>query len=62
MTDSTVAADIHQTLDVHSDFGAEVALYLVFSSNDLTDLTGLLVGPVLDLDVLIDTSLLQDLR
>ena len=61
MTNATIATDIHQSLDVQRDFTAEVALNLVLGCYHLTDLTSLVVGPVTNLLVLVDTSLLQNL-
>ncbi len=60
MTDATVTTDIHQTLDVQLNLGTEVTLYLIFSTDDLTDSCSLIIRPILNLYILINVSLLQD--
>ena len=49
MTDTSVATDIHQTLDVHLNFTAKFTFGLVLVGNDVTDVVLFLVGPVLNL-------------
>lgn len=61
VTQTTVAADIHQTLDVRCYFRAQYAFGLVLGSNDGADGTRLLVGPVLHLLIDIDASFYQNL-
>ena len=61
MTDATVATDVHQTLDVELYFCAEVTLDFVLGTDDLTDLTCLLVGPVFYFNVFVNTGFCQNL-
>ena len=61
MTDSAIATDVHQSLDVHLDGGTELSLDLVFLVDEVTDQGNLLVIPVTDLDVVADTALVEDL-
>ena len=61
MTDTTIATDIHQALDVELDFGTEVTFHLVLGADDFTNLTCLLVSPVLNFNVLVNSSLFQNL-
>jgi hypothetical protein len=37
VTESPVASEIHQTLDIHGNLGAEFAFHLEFAVNDFTD-------------------------
>ena len=60
MTDSTVATDIHETLDVQLDGRTELAFNLVFCIDLSTDLGDLLVVPVSDFDCRIDAALLEN--
>lgn len=46
MTQTAVASDIHQTLDVQLHFGAQLTFDRVLVFNYSADLTGLLVTPV----------------
>ena len=62
MTDSSVAADLLQSLDIHSDISAEITLnhnVKVFNSN--TDLIDFLVGQISDAGARIDTCFCKDL-
>ena len=61
VTDPAVATDIHETLDVHLDGGTEFAFNLVLLGNEGTDGSDLLVIPVSDLDVVIDSAILENL-
>ena len=61
MTDTAVAADLGQALDVQSHFTAEVALNGEVLVDHITQLCFLLVGQVLDAGVRIDLSELEDL-
>ena len=60
VTDAAVAADVHQTLDVELDLRTKVTLHLVVGADNLADLGGLLVGPVLYFDVAVNACLVQD--
>src|SRR5712691_10840134 len=56
-----VGADLHQPLDVHGDFLAEVALHAALHVDDLGDAAGLLLGEVLHPHARLDPGLAQDL-
>ncbi len=45
---AAVGGEVHQALDVHRDFAAEVALDLIVGVDRLADLEDFLVGKVLD--------------
>ena len=61
MTDASVATDIHETLDVHLDGGAELTFDLVVLADLVTDGCDLLVVPLAHLDAIIDAALVKDL-
>jgi hypothetical protein len=61
MTDSPVATDVHQTLDVHLDHGTELTFNLVFLVDGVTDGSHLVVIPLSDLDVTVDSTLVENL-
>ena len=61
VTDASVATDIHETLDVHLDGGAEFALDLVVLADLVTDGSDLLVVPLAHLDAIIDAAFVKDL-
>ena len=44
MTKATVAADVHQALNAHSNFAAQVTLYLDVVLNDGIELTNFQLG------------------
>ena len=61
VTDAAIAADVHQSLDVHLDFGTEGALDLVLIVDDVTQGVLFVVGPILNLLVFVDAGFCQDL-
>ena len=61
MTDATIAADVHQTLDVHLNFTAEFTFSLILVRNDVTDGILLFVGPILNFLGRFNACLAQDL-
>ena len=61
MTQTTVAADFAQPLDVHADFTAQVALDDVAMLDGFTQLSLLILGQILDADVRVNAGGLQDL-
>ena len=61
VTDSSVATDIHETFDVHLDAGTEFAFNLVLVGDEGTDGSDLLVIPLSDLDVVIDSAIIEEL-
>nr|GFB99442.1 hypothetical protein [Tanacetum cinerariifolium] len=60
VTEATVAANVHQTLDVELNFRAQYAFGLVLSGDDSADFASLRFGPVLHLFVDIDASFGED--
>jgi len=60
MADTAIATDVHQSLDVHLDGGTELSLDLVLLVDEVTNKGHLLVIPVSDLDVVVDTALVKD--
>ncbi|EJX04439.1 hypothetical protein EVA_07453 [gut metagenome] len=60
VTYTTIATDIHQTLDVQLNLRTKVTFNLEFSTNDLTDLSCLVVSPILHFDISVNASLIQD--
>ena len=60
MTDTAVAADLGQALDVERNFTAEVALNGVVFVNNFTQSGLLIFCQILDADVAIHTGCLQD--
>ncbi len=61
MTDTPVATDIHQSFNVHLDGRTKLALNLVLVVDESTDSGNLVIVPITDLDVVIDTALLKNL-
>ena len=61
MTDTSVATDIHQSFDVHLDGGTKLTLDLVLLGDEGTYSGYLIVVPFTDLDVVIDSALLENL-
>ena len=59
VTHSTITTDIHQTLNVQLDFRTEITLHFVLSTNDLTNLGSLVIGPVFHFQASIYASLIQ---
>src|SRR6185503_15657356 len=45
VSDTPVAADVHETLDVHGDLAPQVALDPLLAIDHLTDARGLVFGP-----------------
>jgi hypothetical protein len=60
MADAAVAADIHQPLDVHGDFGAERALHLDRAFDHLAEPGDLPVRQIADPGVGVDAGLTED--
>ena len=61
MTNTTVATDVHQTLNVQLNLRAKITFYLELCTDYLTYSCSHIVGPVLNLYIFVYTSLLQDL-
>ena len=61
MTDTAVAADLSQALDVHCDFTAEVALNREMFVNYVTQSSFLVFGQILDADVRVNVGQFQNL-
>ena len=60
MTQATVAANVHQALDVELNFRAQCAFSFVLGSDDVTNLSGFRFAPVLHLFVDINASFGED--
>ena len=60
MTQTAVAAQIHQTLDVHSDFTTQVAFNAVLTVDQFTDLYDLVIRQFVDALRIGDTELAAD--
>ncbi len=60
MTDAAVAADFHQTLDVHGNLAAEVAFHLHMVLDVFTKLADFVFGKVLDAGIRVDLGGGQD--
>src|SRR5438270_1523993 len=58
---AAIAGEVHQPLDVHCGFAAEVAFDLVVLVDRLADVEDFLVGQVLDPLFAADAELLRDL-
>ena len=61
MTDAAVAVDLDHSLDVHTDFTAEVTLDVVVVFDLFTEFGDLLLGQILGTGIGIDASYLEDL-
>ena len=60
MTQTTVATDFAQTLDVHSGLTTQVTFDDIVMLDSITELCLLLLGQVLNADISVDTGLGQD--
>ncbi len=60
VANATVAADIHETLDVKLDFRAEVTFNLVVCADDFANFGCLSVSPILDFELGVNAGLLED--
>ena len=58
---TTVTTDIHQTFDVQLCFRTKITFYFVLCTDDLTDLSCLVIRPILYLDAWVYACLCQDL-
>jgi hypothetical protein len=58
---AAVAAEIHQALDVHSDFAPEIALNLVLAVNQLAEAQHLIVRELVDAAVIWDREAFANL-
>ncbi len=61
MTQAAVAGQVHQTLDVHRHFAAQVAFDRVIAVDGFTDLQHFGVSQLVDAAAVFDTDLLDDL-
>jgi len=61
VTDAAVAVDLDHSLDIHTDFTAEVTLDVVVVFDLLTELGDFLLGQILGAGIGIDTGYLEDL-
>src|SRR5258708_30175542 len=60
MPHAAIAADFHQPLDVHRDLLAEIAFDAALLFNHPADLSHIVFGQILDADVGVDPSLLEN--
>ena len=60
MADAPVAADIHETLDVHLHGRTKLALDLAIFGDHVTDGSDLFIVPVPDFDVVIDPAFVEN--
>ena len=61
MTQAAIAAEVHQALDVHRDFAAQIALDEIVAVDRLADLQNLGVGQLVDPALGGNADLLADL-
>src|ERR1051326_2632422 len=61
MTQTAIADEIHQPLDVHRHFAAEIALHQIIAVDDFADLDHFGIGEIADAAVLLNANLLADL-
>src|SRR5690348_2895226 len=62
MTDAAIRSDVHQSLDVHRDFGAERAFDLVLTLDDAANLVHVGIREIANAQRRIDARLLNDVR
>ena len=60
VTDTPVATDVHQTLDVQLYFGTKVTLHLILGTDDFTYFCRLVVGPIFHFDVFVNAGFTQN--
>ena len=60
MPQSTIAADLNESLNVEADFLPEIALHFVLSIYDLANATQFIIGEILDPGIWIDAGLDQN--
>jgi len=56
VTDTALASDIHQSLDVHLSFGTEFPFHFYIVGDPVTDFLKLIIRPILNFDVKINPS------
>ncbi len=61
MTQTAIAAQVHQALDVHGDFRAQVSFHLVMHIDDLPDGVDLAFGKIIAFGIPIDVGLSKNL-
>ncbi len=61
MTNTTVATDIHQTLNIQLNFRTEITFHFILSTNDFTNLCSLIIRPVFHFQVSVNTCFVQNL-
>ena len=59
MTHATIAANVHQALNVQLNLRTEISLYFILCTNNLTNLGSLIICPVFYFQVSVNTSLIQ---
>ncbi len=59
MSNSTIATNIHQSLDVHLDLRTKITFHFELSADNFTDFGSLIVSPFADLQVAAHAGLIQ---
>ena len=59
MSNSTIATNIHQSLNVHLDLRTEITFNFELSADNFTDLSCLVIRPLANLQVTVYTGLIQ---
>ena len=60
MANTTIATNIHQTLNVQLNLRAKITFHLILSTNDLTNLGSLIIRPVFYFQVSVNTCFIQN--
>jgi hypothetical protein len=60
VSESSIAAQIHEPFDVHCHFAPQIALDLAIGVDDLSDAGDLIVGQIVRFGVIVNTGLGQD--
>ena len=59
MSNTTIATNVHQSLDIHLDLTTEITFNFEFSADNFTDLGSLVIRPFVDLEVAAHAGLVQ---
>jgi hypothetical protein len=60
MSQASIASEIHQSLDVHTNFSAKVSLHLILAIKDLTDLGYFHLSQPIRIHARVETDFLHD--
>ena len=61
MTDATITANVHQSFDVHLDFGTQITFHFITCTNYFTNLSSLVISPVLNFNAAIYSCCIKNL-